>query len=60
MLFEEAVDLTNQYAKENKIKVGGKQYLAVYEAVANFKRINYKTPTKDIFELLKPTLETWK
>lgn len=59
-LFDEVVILTNDFAKEANIKVGGKQYLAVYENVVNLKRLNHNLKTKEIFESLRPTLNTWK
>ncbi len=59
-IFDEVVKLTNNFAKEINVKVGGKQYLAVYENVINLKRLNNTLKTKEIFELLRPTLNTWK
>ncbi len=60
IIFDEVVKLTNDFAKEIHVKVGGRQYLAVYENVVNLKRLNHKLTTKEIFESLRPTLNTWK
>lgn len=59
-IFDEVVKLVNDFAKENNIKVGGRQYLAVYESITNLKRANNKLQTQEVFEMLRPTLESWK
>lgn len=59
-VFDEVVKLTDAFAKENNIKLGGRQYLAVYESITNLRRINAKLKTKEVFEMLRPTLESWK
>ena len=59
-IFDEVVKLTNAFGKEIGVKVGGKQYLAVYENIVNLQRLNNTLKTKEVFELLRPTLNTWK
>ncbi|MDR2008683.1 MAG: helix-turn-helix domain-containing protein [Alphaproteobacteria bacterium] len=59
-LLDEVISLVDQYAMDNNIKVGSKQYLTIYEAISNFKDNNKSIPTQEIFKLLKPTLETLK
>ena len=57
-IFDEVVELTNIFAKEYNIVIGGRQYLAIYENVVNLKRLNDELKTKDIFESLLPTIKT--
>ncbi len=59
-VFDEVVKLTNDFGKEIDVNVGGRQYLAVYENVVNIQRLNHTLSIKEIFELLRPTLNTWK
>ena len=59
-IFDEVVKLTNAFGKEIGVKVGGKQYLAVYENIVNLQRLNNTLKPKEVFELLRPTLNTWK
>lgn len=59
-VFEEVVKLTNAFGKEINVEMGGKQYLAVYESITNLRRANNKLKTKEVFDMLRPTLESWK
>jgi transcriptional regulator with XRE-family HTH domain len=59
-LFDEIILLVNQYGADYNIKVGSKQYLNIYNTISKFKTMNPNISTQDIFQLLKPTLETFK